>query len=245
MPSLPQSWISARGLLAAGVLLGAGCKSTTYVLQVDAISPTGPVAQQAEKPQSYRVRSHNPTVPEDSLRYGEVSGYIKTALSGKGLYEAPSAESADLIIDIDYGMETPRMKYETVIKPLIVISTSQAKPQPDRSPGGSRTFLPISSGTGQPISKIVGWQEEAQPVVVYEKYLKVSARANREAEEGRPAPEVWSVNVSAEDPSNELRKYLPILASATADYIGANTKQEKAVTVSENDESVKFIRKGL
>jgi hypothetical protein len=63
--------------------------------------------------------------------------------------------------------------------------------------------------------------------------------------EGRPAPEVWSVNVSAEDPSNELRKYMPILASATADYIGMNTRQEKEVSVRENDDSVKFIKKGM
>jgi hypothetical protein len=184
-------------------------------------------------------------VADDSLRYNEVSAYIKTALSGKGLYEAPSAESADLIIDIDYGMETPRMKYQTVIKPVIVLTTSQPKPLPDRSPNGSRTFLPISAGAGQPIGKITGWQEEAEPVVVYEKFLKVSARENREAVEGRPAPEVWSVNVSAEDPSNELRKYMPILASATADYIGLNTRQEKEVSVRENDDSVKFIKKGM
>lgn len=236
MHSRPQSSLPTRSLFAAALLLGAGCKSTTYVLQVDAISQTGQVTQAAE-PKSYRVRSRNASVADDSLRYNEVSAYIKTALSGKGLYEAPSAESADLIIDIDYGMETPRMKYQTVIKPIIVLTTSQPKPQSDRSPNGGRTFLPIG--------KIAGWQEEAEPVVVYEKHLKISARENREAVEGRPAPEVWSVNVSAEDPSNELRKYMPILASATADYIGTNTRQEKAVSVSENDETVKFIKKGM
>ena len=30
-----------------------------------------------------------------------------------------------------------------------------------------------------------------------------------------------------------------------ADYIGTNTRQEKAVTVSDNDETVKFIKKGM
>jgi hypothetical protein len=38
---------------------------------------------------------------------------------------------------------------------------------------------------------------------------------------------------------------MPILASATADYIGMNTRQEKEVSVSENDDSVKFIKKGM
>ena len=237
----PQSSFPIRSLGAAALVLWAGCKSTTYVLQVDAISQTGQVAQVAE-PKSYRVRSRNPNVADDSLRYNEVSAYIKTALSGKGLYEAPSAESADLIIDIDYGMETPRMKYQTVIKPIIVLQVAQARPDSGR---GGKLFQSTSNSVGQPMGKIAGWKEEAEPVVVYEKYLKVSARENREAVEGRPAPEVWSVNVSAEDPSNELRKYMPILASATADYIGTNTRQEKAVSVSENDDTVKFIKKGM
>jgi hypothetical protein len=240
-----HSSLAARSLWAVALMLWAGCKSSTYLVQVDAISQTGQGTPPTAEPKSYRVRSHNPNVADDSLRYHEVSAYIKTALSGKGLYEAPSAETADLIIDIDYGMETPRMKYQTVTKPIIVITAGQPKPQPDRSPGGSRAFLPINGSTGMPMGKIAGWQEEAEPVVVYEKYLKVSARENREAVEGRAAPEVWSVNVSAEDPSNELRKYLPILASATADYIGTNTRQEKAVSISENGDSVKFIKKGM
>jgi hypothetical protein len=244
MSPAPQQIFFVPTLLAGALALLAGCKSTTYVLQVDAISQAGQVAQAAE-PKSYRVHSHNPTVAEDSLRYNEVSAYIKTALSGKGLYEAPSAESADLIIDIDFGMETPRMKYQTVIKPIIVITASQAKPQPDRRPNGGRDFVPIGGSVGPPVGKITGMREEAEPVVVYEKFLKISARENREAVEGRPAPEVWSVNVSAEDPSNELRKYMPILASATADYIGTNTRQEKEVSVNENDDTVKFIRKGM
>jgi len=246
MSSRPPHILPTRCLVATTLLLCAGCNSTTYVLQVDAISPTGKVAEQTEKPQSFRVRTHNRNLAEDSLRNNEVSNYIKTALSGKGLYEAPSAESADLIIDIDYGMETPRMKYQAVAKPIVVIVASQPRPQPEISPiSKNRSFGSISGSSVMPIGKIVGWEEEAEPVVVYEKYLKVSARQNRESVEGRPAPEVWSVNVSAEDPSNELRKYLPILASATADYIGANTRQEKEVTVRENDDTVKFIRKGL
>lgn len=88
-------------------------------------------------------------------------------------------------------------------------------------------------------------QEVVQPVLVYEKYLKVSARENRPASADRPAAEIWSVNVAAEDDSQELRRYMPVLASATADYIGQNTKAERTVTINEGDESVAFVKKGL
>ena len=82
-------------------------------------------------------------------------------------------------------------------------------------------------------------------MIVYEKFLKVSARANSETVEGRSPPEVWSVNVSAEDKSQELRKYIPILASATADYIGTNTKESKPIKISEDDEVVSFVKRGM
>jgi hypothetical protein len=93
--------------------------------------------------------------------------------------------------------------------------------------------------------EFLGMREEVTPVVVYEKYLKVSARENKEGTEGKAPAEVWSVNVSAEDRSQELRKYIPILASATADYIGTNTKESKPVRIDEKDDVVKFIKKGM
>ena len=92
---------------------------------------------------------------------------------------------------------------------------------------------------------VVGYEDSIRPVIVYEKYMQISARANKEATEGRAAPEVWSVNVSTEDDSKDIRKYLPILASATADYIGTNTTAQKAVKIKEGDEVVTFIKKGM
>jgi len=247
-PTPPLS--SVRVLLTGALVLLAGCKTTTYVLQVDAISQTAQTASAtppAKAPQSYRIRPHNQNTPEDNLRYREVSDYVKTALSGKGLYEAPSVDAADVIIEIDYGMESPRMKYEEITKPILQMQ--EGIPQRELVPVGSNadgsTKYKVVRVPGLQSMKIVGWKEEIEPIIVYEKFLKVSARENREVTEGRPAPEVWSVNVSAVDQSNELRKYMPILASATADYIGTNTKQEKAVDVSENDEVVKFIKKGM
>ncbi|MES1167600.1 MAG: hypothetical protein ABUL61_00380, partial [Oleiharenicola lentus] len=212
MPSRSKLTLASRGLCATALVLWAGCKTSTYVLQVDAISQTGAVAQQTKEPHSYLVRSRNPQTAEDTLRYKEVSQYIKTALSGKGLYEAASAESADLIIEIDYGMETPRMKYETVSTPIMGMQAGPNTLQNIlvKTSNGSLVYKQVGI-PGAPVRRVVGWKEETEPVVVYEKYLKVSARANSEAVEGQPAPEVWSVNASAEDQSNALRKYMPIL----------------------------------
>jgi hypothetical protein len=227
----------------------AGCSTSTYTVQVDAIAQPATAAA-GPPPQTYHVRSKNPRLDETTLRYKEVSDYVKTALSSKGMYEAPKPELADVVIDIDYGMDTPRVKFETISQ-LVEVQTESTRrpveiPVITKDANGN---IKVEYHRGEELipgrREIVGTREEVIPVVVYEKYLKISARQNREAEEGRPAPELWSVNVSAEDKSQELRKYIPILASATADYIGTNTKEEKAVKIDEKDDAVKFIKKGM
>jgi len=237
--------------LVASLVFLAGCSTTTYTVQVDAIAkPTETGVAAAAAPQSYHIHSKNLKLDESSLRYKEVSDYVKTALSGKGMYEAPKPENADVVIDIDYGMDAPRVKFETISTPIIMQTPGTYEIQREQrlvlKPDGTyetvwvdvRVYVP-----GRP--EFMGMREEVTPVIVYEKYLKVSARENKETSEGRAPAEVWSVNVSAEDKSQELRKYIPILASATADYIGTNTKESKPIKIDENDEVVKFIKKGM
>jgi hypothetical protein len=236
--------------LAASLGLLAGCTTSTYTVQVDAISQPKVTAQAGPPPQSYYIHSKNPRLDETSLRYKEVSDYVKTALSGKGMYEAPKPEAADVVIDIDYGMDAPRVKFETVNTPVMVQTANSSETRVIehivRLPDGTVKVYQEQVQVVVPgREEFVGMREEVTPLIVYEKYLKVSARENKETSEGQPAAEVWSVNVSAEDKSQELRKYLPILASATADYIGANTKESKDVKIDEKDDVVKFIKKGM
>lgn len=233
-----------------GLLACAGCTETkTYTVQVDAIAQPAETGREAP-PQSYHILARNPRLNEDSLRYKEVTDYVRTALSGRGLYESPTPEQADVIIDVDYGMESPRIKFERMTQPIMVQRpgryVTESKPVTRRLPDGTTQVVEVDVKIFVPGTvELRGMQEVVQPVLVYEKYLKVSARENRESSEGRAAPEVWSVNVVAEDDSQELRRYMPVLASATADYIGQNTKAEKTITINEGDERVAFVKKGL
>jgi hypothetical protein len=96
-----------------------------------------------------------------------------------------------------------------------------------------------------PRSELIGYDDMPRQVTIYEKYLKVTARENKPASEGRPPAELWSVSATTEDESKDLRKYLPIMASATADYIGSDTSNQKNVKVRADGPGVDFIRKGM
>ena len=223
------------------VLLSAGCASSAYEVKVDAITKPAPV-----EAQSFKLKSKDPRLGEENLRYREAAEYVKTALSGKGLYEAVSEEKADMIVELDYGMDAPRSKIERVSVPVYA-----------QVGGGVRyESVPVTDSRGNtsyrtvavyepPRSELVGYDNVPRQVTIYEKYLKITARENKAAVEGRPPAELWSIHASAEDESKDLRKYLPIMASATVDYIGQDSSNQKVVKVRADGPGVDFIRRGM
>ena len=234
-------------LIVAGgaMVFSTGCQNSTYQVKVDAIAKREAAAAAAEA-QSFKIRSKNPALGDESLRYKEAADYVKTALSGKGLYEAPNSEAADMIVELDYGLEAPRTKLEMVSSPVYAqigggVRYEQVPVTDSRGITTRRTVAVYQP----PRTELVGFDEVPRQVTIYEKYLRVTARENKPGAEGRPPMELWSVQTSTEDESKDLRKYLPIMASATADYIGKDTSKQKVVKIKDPSQAVDFIRKGM
>lgn len=128
----------------------------------------------------------------------------KSALAARGLFEAPANTPPDMVINLEYGV----------------------------GPGEIRIIY--QSNTDMGISMTGAQRSAAKPLLVFEKYLELSAR-----EAGAPArppargdgaghqenrgEELWNVRVAVEDPKKDLVPYLVILANATIDYIGRNS----------------------
>jgi hypothetical protein len=229
-------------IAAVAVMMG-GCasQSSTYKVKVDAISKPVPPATQ-----SYKLKSKDPRQGEENLRYREAAEFVRTALSGKGLYEAPSEQAADMVVELDFGMDAPRSKIERVSVPVYaqVGGGVRYDTVPVTDSRGNTTYRNVAV-YDPPRSELVGYDEMPRMVTIYEKYLKITARENKPASEGRPPAELWSIHASAEDESKDLRKYLPIMASATVDYIGQDSSNQQIVKVRADGPAVDFIRKGM
>lgn len=232
---------SAASCLAAALLLGGCATRDAYQVKVDAISRPEPVATQ-----SYVLKSKDPRLGEENLRYREAANIVRTALSGKGLYEAPNEEQADMVVELDYGMEAPRTKIEHRSSPVYaqVGGRTRYGTVPVTDARGNVQFQSVTV-YDPPRSELIGYDEQPYQITTYEKYLRLTARENKPAAEGRPPGELWSIHASAVDESNDLRKYLPIMASATVDYIGQDAPPETRVKVRGNGPTVDFIRRGV
>ena len=228
-------------------LLLAGCTGSTYHVKVDAMSKSDPAAAAtAAEAQSYKIRSKSAVLPDDSLRVKEATDFVKTALSGRGLYEAPTSDTADMIVELDYGVASPRTKIERVSVPVYAqvgggVRYEQVPTTSARGVTSTRTVAVYEP----PRTELVGFDDVPREVTVYEKYLRITARDNKPAAEGKPPTQLWSVHSSTEDESKDIRKYLPIIASASVEYIGKDGGAARDVKVRVPSPGVDFIKKGM
>ncbi len=220
----------------------SGCNST-YSFKVDAINNPDPTVKELK---SYKIVSSNAQINEEDLEFKEVSHYIKTALSGKGYYEAPDLQKADMVIDVSYGVSEPQTDFKTKTSPIY-----------GRSGGGYRSIsTPVIDKNGKvryvnstvftpPRVEMIGVQEQIVPIITYEKYLRMTSRDNREVENNESPTQVWSIYVKNKDESEDLRKYVPLMAAAALPYVGENTENQQEIKIKEEDDIVDFVKKGL
>jgi hypothetical protein len=231
---------SALLLVSAGLLL-TGC-ATTHKVKVDSLAKPD-----AENSISYEIRNKNPLVADDSLRFKEAANLVKTALSGRGMYEAPPNTSPDLVVDLDYGVGPPEMRRETISEPVYITIPGQIRTERVQvgTDSQGRPIYQTITVQDPPTTEFAGFREYMITIVVYEKYLKLSARENSEPVEGRPPQEVWTVDVTSEGESRDIRKNLPVLVAASIDYIGIDTQGQKTIRIKDTSSDIAFVKKGM
>ena len=205
------------------VLFAGGC-ATSYRVNVDSLAKPDANAI------SYSLRNATSTEEDDSLRYQEAANHVRTALSGRGLYEAPPNVTPDVIVSIDYGVASLTRR-ETLLK----------APRATRLPPEARV-----ASDGTLIAPDFPKPEyETVTVTVYEKYLHLRAQENIVAKGGDVAADIWRVDVTSEGKSKDLRKHLPVLVAATIEYIGKDSRGQKTIRIKDTDADVVFVKKGM
>lgn len=103
MPRFPVLRRLALGALPLALCLQAGC-NTLYTLQVESVHHPGTGVDLDAR--SYVVTSivDTSSIPGGRLHQAEVAKIVAEALAVRGMYQAPSVERADVIVEIAYGI---------------------------------------------------------------------------------------------------------------------------------------------
>jgi len=242
MPSIPQSGSSSLRATAVVILFGAfvtGC-ATSYHIDVDALQ--NPRAVQSGY--SYRIEAIDPSKSSSDAHFEEVAALVRTALSGRGMYEAPDGDEPSVIVELDYGVGPVQTRLVATNRAESGISqrvdpitgrVTSINTDPRMGPAG--TMPGVSAGrTGS------GYQQK----YIFEKYLTIVGReTSTDVATGEPRVELWRVHVTVEDDGDDVSKYITVLAAAAVDYIGTDTQEKQRLRVSETDEVVDFVKQGL
>ena len=228
-------------LFLAGGLLLAGCANSTEV-KIDSLAKP-----KAEYAISYQFHNANPVINTDLFQYKEAVGIVSPALSVKGTDEAPPGTHADLVVDLAYGISPPQRRYKTESKQIFGNVPGESTPvlrtvgvDPAGSPINQTIYEQGPSTIGE-----VGSRDGLVALDIYEKHLRLAARENKVDEGGKPAPQVWTVDVISEGESRDLRKALPILAAAAIDNVGKDSHGQKVIRRKDTDKSVVFVKQGM
>ena len=222
--------------LAGGVSLG-GCASRAEVKVNSLPKP------KAEDAISYRIHNANPAIDANSFQSKEAVGFVSSALSGKGMYEAPPGAPAALVVDLDYGISPPQRRYQTVQEPIY--GNVPGESTPVGRTVGTDINGPINQTVwvqGPSTYGVIGSRDVLVALDIYEKHLRLSARENKVAEGGKPVPEVWTVEVISEGEGSDLRQALPILAAVAIDSVGKDSHGQKIIRRKDTDKPVVYVK---
>lgn len=207
-----------------------GC-TTTYRVQVDALA-----APESETLETFILEAPH-GASGSRLRYNETAELISKALVARGWALAEDASEADVIVSLAAQVSAPLTETQLRTEPLYYRTWGGTRTvsTPVRDPNGNvvryvRTHVYVPSYYG-----IAGYGDVAYNTTVYEKALDLIARDGA-------GNEVWTIRMRLIDSSSDLRKYLPMLASASLPYIGETTQGEIVVKVSEKDETLAHLR---
>jgi hypothetical protein len=179
---------------------------------------------------------HTPPGAVTELVFARAAADIRTALSSKGLFEAPAGVAPQFEVEIDFGLEGPVQKTLTHTEPVYVSASSAP-----RSPGSRGADDFGSAG----LPRKIGERTVTTTVTVHRKFLRLTARAVRARDDDQPRPVLWSVVVTNEDESDDLVRYIRLMAAAAMDVIDKDTGAERRVVLTNHDGRVAFVAQGM
>lgn len=214
--------VCAAGLL---LLLASACTvSPSVTVAVDAIS-AAPTTAGAEDSR-YVLKPMVAGVDDTDLHFLEYAEHIHTALESRGMQPAPSADLANVEIEVNYGA-SPQQRLVSVPglqRHRASLTERFCARRDDR--GRCRHWR------SRPVYERLGLFDrldrgELRVQSYYRIFVTLEAFDKRDSPQRSP---LWLTRARIESSRSDLRAAIPTLLAAASDYIGSDTGREILVT---------------
>ncbi len=174
----------------------------------------------------------------NDLHFREFSRYFHSILQDHG-YQQGTQRDAAIAIYFSYGVSPGRTTQYTTTTPIYeweggdtIVYTETKKDQK-----GKTTSTVTSTVTTPSRQRLVGMSVGTSRYTVFSRFVTLEAK-RYQAGKPKDMQTLWKTSITSIGPSNDLRALMPILASASAPYVGVDSGEAKVVKMKKNDARV-------
>jgi len=218
--------------IVIAALLLSGC-ATTYVVKVDSIAESStPVAGI-----KYVLVSGMSDVKEGDLYFREFAAQFHRILTAKGYVETTTRTEAGIAITLSYGTSSGHNEFYSYLRPLYHFSGGENITYREIKTDSAGQKTETISTVYVPLrTQMIGYSTEINSQTLYTHFATLEADALTNGESA--GKQVWKTTVRLIDPSNDLRRLLPYMATAAAPYVASNTGTMQTVELKPDDPRV-------
>jgi hypothetical protein len=225
----------------SGHLLRTRAQAPSYSMKVDTIAADGET-----KPRSYFLIPGLQGVSTRDLQYREFAAQAARALKYRGYTKARTAEEADAIILLSYGIGEPRVEYELISSPVYGLvpsgtSTTTAYGTTTSFGGVATTAATATTTQGRTLG-VVGTATRSRKTVEYDRYLRLTAVSTARYKQTAEVEEVWQTTVTSSGWNDDLRRVFPVMLAGAMRRIGVDTGGKQPVEVPEDHPRVLCVK---
>jgi hypothetical protein len=220
-------------IFIAALLVGCSPKISVRIDSiVDQMEPFG------EK--RYVLYSAVQGISVDDLYFREHSGYFREMLKQQGYLEVRDRENADVAIYFDYGISGGRVIHSTYTRPVYAtVSGETIDVTETHTDASGKTTSKTTKSVFIPSRQyVVGMSTERKSYTVYTAHAVLEAKEIKQGDNTKDGPTLWRTVITTTSKLDDLRRLMPMLAAASAPYLGKNTRGMKTVDLRENDDRV-------
>lgn len=178
-----------------------------------------------------------------ALRFEEAAAAVTRALDRRGMKAARHDQTPEVVIAIDYSVSPPQPA-EKLYRTPIMKRVYQSAPKIQAN--GANVQLGAHNADTQlmkpPDVETVGYETKRMPVLVHDKRLLLVARAAQGSSLGSPGEELWTIDVTSEGVSGELRPFLVALSAAGLNHVDRDTRGKVVIRLSDTNEVGNIVR---
>ncbi|MFV9646033.1 MAG: hypothetical protein ACNYWU_09440 [Desulfobacterales bacterium] len=176
----------------------------------------------------------------DDLYFREHSGYFRKILKQQGYRDVQDRENADVAIYFDYGISDGKVLHYTYTRPVYATVGSESIDVTERhtDASGETTSKTTKSVFIPSRTYVAGMTTETESYTVYTAHAVLEAKEIQQGDKTKNGRTLWKTVITTTSKLDDLRRLMPMLAAASAPYLGTNTSGVKTVELGDNDPRV-------